>query len=192
MSNTLPGGNTPTAQAIDATTVYLRTVTDPSSKAILLATDGEPNCATGSSSSTPNVPATIEAISAARTAGFPVYVVGIGPSVGSLDNFAQAGGTQKYYPATSATELVSALAAISTAVTTCTFTAATPPPDANNLAVYLDKNLIAKDPTNGWSFGSNTQTIVLNGTACTKVTSGQATNVQLLYGCGGLPPAILP
>jgi len=35
-------------------------------------------------------------------------------------------------------------------------------PDPNNIAVYLDTSLLAKDPTNGWSL-SGTQTIVLNG-----------------------------
>ena len=54
-------------------------VKDQNTKYILLATDGEPNCASGGSS-TPNVPATVDAIAAAKAAGFPVYVIGVGPS----------------------------------------------------------------------------------------------------------------
>jgi hypothetical protein len=189
--NAAPGGNTPTAQAIEAATTYLKSVSDPNNKVILLATDGEPNCATGGSS-TPNVPATVDAITAARTAAFPVYVIGIGPSVGNLNNLAQAGGSGTYYPATSTTDLASALAAISTALTTCTFTLPTPPPDPNNVAVYLDKMLVTKDPANGWSFGATTQTIVLNGSSCAKVTNGYATTVQVLFGCGGPPPQNIP
>jgi hypothetical protein len=192
IASTSPGGNTPTAQAIAAATAYLKTVTDANNKVILLATDGEPNCASGGSS-TPNVPATLDAITAAKTAGYPVYVIGIGPSVGNLDNFAQAGGTDKYFPATSAADLTSALTAISTAVTTCTFNSPTPPPDPNNVAVYLDKKLVAKDPANGWSFGASTQTIVLNGSSCDLVTSGKATSVEILFGCPGIdPPKIIP
>ncbi len=192
ISGTSPGGNTPTAQAVDAATTYLKGVTDPNNKVILLATDGEPNCAQ-SGSSTPNVPATVDAITAAKTAGFPVYVIGIGPSVGNLDNFAQAGGTQKYYPATSPADLASALVAISTAVTTCTFTSPTAPPDPNNVAVYLDKKLVTKDPANGWSFGANDRTIILNGSSCDAVTSGTATSVVILFGCPGIdPPKVIP
>jgi hypothetical protein len=192
ISSTSPGGNTPTAQAIAAATAYLKTVSDANNKVILLATDGEPNCASGGSG-TPNVPATVDAITAAKTAGYPVYVIGIGPSVGNLDNFAQAGGTDKYFPATSAADLTSALTAISTAVTTCTFNSPTPPPDPNNVAVYLDKNLVTKDAANGWSFGATNQTIVLNGNSCDLVTSGKATAVQILFGCPGVdPPKIIP
>jgi hypothetical protein len=189
IANTKTGGNTPTAQTIQAVTTYYKTVNDSNNHVILLATDGEPNCASGGSS-TPNVQATIDAITAAYQAGFTVYVIGIGPSVGNLDNFAQAGGTGHYYPATSPQALTDAFSTISKAVTTCTFTSPTSPPDVNNVAVYLDKNLVQKDNANGWSFGANDKTIVLNGSSCAKITSGAASNVQILYGCPGdkLPP----
>jgi hypothetical protein len=190
-----PQNNTPTAQAIDAATAYLKTVTDPNNKVILLATDGEPNCKPGSSSQTTNVDGTLTAITNAKAAGFPVYVIGIGPSVGNLDNFASAGGTGHYYPASSPADLASAFASISQTVTTCTFVAPNPPPDPNNIAVYLDKNLVQKDASNGWSFGSNNQTIVLNGSSCAKITSGSASNVQILFGCPGdtqPPPSTIP
>ena len=195
IANVTPSNNTPTAQAIQAATAYLQKVNDPNNKVILLATDGEPNCAPGGQSGTANVQGTVDAITAARSAGFLVYVIGIGPSVGNLDNFAQAGGTSHYYPASSPEDLTAAFAAISQAVTTCTFTAPTPPPDPNNVAVYLDKNYIPKDAANGWSFGSNNQTIVLNGSSCDKITSGAASNVQILFGCPGdtqPPPMTIP
>jgi len=47
ISTTQPGNNTPTAAAITAAKKYLDGVTDPNKKVILLATDGEPNCAAG-------------------------------------------------------------------------------------------------------------------------------------------------
>ena len=191
ISSVTPGGNTPTARAVTAAMNYLLTVTDPNTKVILLATDGEPNCL-GGSGSTSDVAGTTTAIGAALTAGYKVYVIGIGPSVGNLDNFAQAGGTDHYYPATSAADLATALAAISKAVSSCTFEMSQSPPDPNNLAVYMDGALISKDSANGWSFGSNSQTVILNGTACDKITSGAATNVQVLFGCPGQsPPQIL-
>jgi hypothetical protein len=192
IASTQPGGNTPTAQAIQAATAYLQTVTDQNTKSILLATDGEPNCASGGSS-TPNVQATVDAIAAAKAAGFPVYVIGIGPSVGDLDNFAVAGGTPNYFPATSPQALTDAFTSISKAVTTCTFDLAQAPPDANNVAVYLDKSMVAKDSANGWSLGANSLTIVLNGSTCDRITSGAATQVQVLFGCPGIsPPLFIP
>ena len=186
-----PNGNTPTASAISAATSYLKTVTDPNTKVILLATDGEPNCKAGSRSSTSDVDGTVTAIGAALTAGYKVYVIGIGPSVGNLDNFAQAGGTDHYYPATSAQDLADALAAISKAVSSCTFEMAQTPPDVNNVAVYLDGALVTKDSTNGWSFGANPETVLLNGTTCEKITSGAATKVQVLFGCPGQQPPLI-
>jgi hypothetical protein len=184
-----PGGNTPTEQAIEAATTYLKTVSDQNTKYILLATDGEPNCLPNDKNNAdPNVQGTVDAITAAKNAGFLVYVIGIGPSVGNLDNFAVAGGTGHYFPATSPQALSDAFASISVAVTTCTFALNQAPPDANNIAVYVDKNLVEKDPANGWSYGANSLTVVLNGTTCDKITSGAATQVQVLFGCAGSPP----
>jgi hypothetical protein len=191
IASTSPQNNTPTAQAIKAAVGYLNGVSDPGNKVILLATDGQPNCASGGSS-TPNVDATIAEIAAAKEAGYQVYVIGIGPSVGNLNNFAQAGGTGEYFPATSPQQLADALAQISSVVASCSFTLAKPPTgaDLTNVAVYLDKNLVKQDADNGWSFGANSQTIVLNGDTCEKVKSGQATNVQVVFGCETPLPVI--
>jgi hypothetical protein len=182
-------GSTPTAKAITAATSYLQTVNDPNTKVILLATDGEPNCkASARDTSASDVGGTTTAIQAALAAGFKVYVIGIGPSVGDLDNFAKAGGTDKYYPATSANDLVADLAAISKAVASCTFAMSQTPPDPDNVAVYLNGNLAKKDDPDGWSFGSNSQTVVLNGIACDQITSGASSNVQVLFGCPNQVP----
>lgn len=188
-----PGGNTPTASAITAATNYLKTLTDPNAKVILLATDGQPNCKAGSrDKGTSDVDGTVAAIDAALTAGYRVYVIGIGPSVGNLDNFAIAGGTDHYYPANSATDLANALATISKAVSSCTFELAQNPPDPSNVAVYLDGNLVPMDAANGWAFGGTSQTVVLTGTTCEQVTSGSGSRVQVLFGCPGqAPPPIL-
>ena len=192
MANVSPANNTPTAAAIATATAYLKTVGDVNSKAILLATDGDPNCAGGAATAS-DVTGTVAAIAAATRSGFPVYVVGIGPSVGNLDNFARAGGTGNYYPATSPQDLTNALKAITTAVATCSFTLTTVPPDASNVSVYLDKSLVPKDVSNGWSFGANNQTVVFAGSYCAAITSGAASNVQALFGClGAGAPQVLP
>jgi hypothetical protein len=184
-----PGNSTPTAAAIAAATKYLDGVSDPNNKVILLATDGEPNCINGdSNNSESDVPGTKNAIKAALTAGFKVYVIGIGPSVGNLDDFAQAGGTTNYYPATSPQDLAEALAAISQVVASCTFTLSQTPKDPNNLAVYLDTNLV---PNTGWSYTASSQTVELNGSYCDAIKKGTATTVQVYFGCGETPPPII-
>ena len=184
-----PLGATPTATGITAATDYLKGVSDGNNRVILLATDGEPNCKPGSpEANTPDVDGTVAALKAALALGFRSYVIGIGPSVGNLDNFARAGGTDHYYPASSAAELANALASISKAVSSCTFTMSQVPPDPANVAVYLDGKLLAQDPANGWTFGATSQTVMLNGTSCDAITSGAASKVQILFGCAGEAP----
>ena len=196
IGNVSPANNTPTAQAITAATTYLKTVTDTNGKFILLATDGEPNCGGSGTNggTTANVQGTIDAITAAKAAGFSVYVIGIGPSVGNLDSFAAAGGTTNYFPASSPQALTDAFASISKLVATCVFTSTTPPPDPNNIAVYLNKGLVTKDDVNGWSFGSDTSTVILNGTSCTEAMAATGSSVQILFGCPGgpPPPSVIP
>jgi hypothetical protein len=194
IESTTPANNTPTAQALNAATEYLKWLTDPYPKTILLITDGEPNCAPGSAgSSTPNQAGTIAEIRAAYAAGFRVYVVGIGPSVGNLDNFAIAGGTERFYSAASLADLDSALASISTSVAPCIFTLPARPPDPNNVGVYFENKLVAKDDVDGWSFVNDTQAIVLGGAACDKLRTSLDATVTVLFGCPGIPlPPFLP
>jgi hypothetical protein len=184
--------STPTAAALKAATAYLETLTDGRPRFILLATDGEPNCANGSTSGS-DVNGAATAAKAAYDAGFPVYVVGIGPSLSNLKQLAQSGGTTDYYPVTSSQQLVDAFASISKLVASCTFSLTSVPPDLKNVAVYLDKNLVQQDASNGWSFGGGNLSILLNGDTCDKVTSGKATSVQVLFGCPGVdPPLFIP
>jgi len=183
--------STPTAAALKAATAQLQALTDSNPRFILLATDGEPNCAGNPPSiNRPDVPGASAAAQAAKDAGFPVYVIGIGPNPGDLTTVAQAGGTNDYYKVSSPQELVDAFSTISQLVATCSFTLDSTPPDPNNIAVYLDKNLVQQDSTNGWSLSGN-NTVVLNGDTCSKVMSGQATTVQVLFGCQGPPPSTI-
>jgi hypothetical protein len=194
IAGTTFGGETPTGFAITAATAYLKTQTDANSKAILLATDGKPNCG-GSPPSVyeEDVTGTTDAVTAALNAGFLVYVVGIGTgtSIANLDTLAQAGGTGSYYPAQSSDELTNALTSISKAAT-CTFALAEIPPDPKDVAVYLNKNMVPRDASNGWSFGANSQTVLLHGSFCEQALSEPAGIVQVLFACGLPVPPILP
>jgi Mg-chelatase subunit ChlD len=185
--------STPTAAALTAATAYLKGLNDGNEKTILLATDGEPNCGgTRPSSSTDDLTGATTASAAAAAAGFPVYVVGIGPTPGNLTQLAQAGGTGDFYPVNSPQQLADALSSITKLVGSCSFKADQPPPDPNNVAVYVNKQKLAQDADNGWTFGANPQEIVLTGDNCTQMSSGNQVDVQILFGCPGqdFPPQI--
>lgn len=184
---------TPTALAIENATAYLQGLTDSNEKVILLATDGQPNCADGNVNNADLEGATA-ACAAAQAAGIPVYVVGIGPDLGNLSELAQAGGTDDYYQVNSPEQLADALTAISKVVGSCTYQTDTAPEDPENVAVYVNKQLIEKDAADGWKYGSSTQEIVLTGSYCQDITDGKDTAVQILFGCPGAPPfdPILP
>jgi hypothetical protein len=184
-----PAGNTPTAAAITAAATYIATVTDGLKQAILLATDGYPNCFGGQINNIDDMDATLLAIAGAAALGIPVYVIGIGPNVEKLDSMAKTGGTGSYYPATSPKQLGDALNAISKIVaTTCTFETPTPPPDDSKVWVYVDKTLVAEDPGSGWTFGATSSTIVLTGGYCTDFMAGKTADVQVIFGCKDEPP----
>ncbi len=186
---------TPTAAAITAAADYLKTLNDGNDKFILLATDGEPNCGPNPNTGQPDintvdVTGASAAAKAAYDAGFPVYVVGIGPNLGNLTEIAKAGSgdAKDYYPVTSPEQLAEALSSISKFVGSCTFTSKEPPPDPENVAVYVNKQLIAKDANEGWEYGATKQDIELHGSYCDNIMAGQETSVQILFGCPGAPP----
>jgi hypothetical protein len=178
--------------AINAAVAYLQTLTDTNGKYILLATDGEPNCLSGGGggSSSPDVEGTRLAIAAAAAAGFKVYVIGVGPETGNLDNFAIAGGTAHYYPALSPQDLNAALATIVGTVASCTFNLATVPQDPTNVVVEFngDKSLRAPRDINqveGWNYTSSAnRAIQLYGSWCDNVTNGTYKTAVVLMGCG--------
>jgi hypothetical protein len=192
-----PGGNTPTRAAITAAVTYLKTLTDTNGKYILLATDGEPNCLTtgggrgGGGSGSSDVPGTVAAITAAAAAGFKVYVIGVGPETGNLDNFASAGGTDHYYPALSPQDLNAALATIVGTVASCTFSLGKAPLDPTNVAVQFNGDSSLRAPqdtthTNGWDYTSSSDTTIqLYGSWCDNVTNGTYTAATILEGCPG-------
>ena len=169
LSATGPGGATPTAEAVkSASSMLLGMRAATSARALVLATDGGPDCnmaldpdtcvcASGTSDNcNKNGKAnmclddarTIEALEAARDAGAPTYVIGIQSEkndvlVGVLDAMADAGGRPQsgdvhYYSAKSESELESALAAIRDQVGVCSYLTASVPDDGGSITVTID------------------------------------------------------
>jgi hypothetical protein len=193
IASTTPNYNTPTRAAIETATAYLSSLQDGRPKYILLATDGQPNCAQGGEYATsPDLAATLQAIAAAYAAGIKVHVIGVGPSAGNLDAMAEQGGTGNYYPALSPETLSAALDSIVGAVTSCVYTMSPTPPDPSNLGVYLDKQLVPQSASDGWTLGSG-NSVVFHGPTCDGIKAGRYGNVQVLFGCPGWSvPQVIP
>jgi hypothetical protein len=191
ITGTSPGNQTPTMAAIKAAVAYFNTLNDGLPHYILLATDGEPNCDPGTSSSVTDasVMDTAGVIGTANTgSGIKTYVIGIGPSSGNLDAFAAAGGTSKYFPAQSPDALTSAFSTIAGTVASCVFKMADTPPDPTNLGVYLDSTTkVPRDPAEGFSLGADNLTVTLNGSYCDKIKDGTFKLLQVFFGCAGVP-----
>jgi hypothetical protein len=143
--------------------------------------------------------ATIGAVAALKSAGIPVYVVGLPgtstPAYASLlDQLAVSGGTAlatspKYYRVDTSNEsvLLAALKKIAAQiVATCEFKLTSTPEQANQVNVYLDEVVVPKDPVNGWKIEGPTVTLL--GSSCSKVLAGDILDVRIITGCPTVEP----
>jgi hypothetical protein len=196
----MPSSYTPTEAALNAAVAYMQTVTDPNPKFLLLATDGLPNCAPNDRNVTDDdSPGTVTAVTNAKTAGFPTFVVGIGNTMGTatLNMLATAGGEPQvgsadgnsFYEVNSTADLEAALTKIVGMVASCTIPLTGVNGTLDKVAVSAKDSSgntvqITQDPANGWSYTDTTMTtIILNGTACTDLQNGSYSNFQFIYTC---------
>ncbi len=161
-----------------------------------------PNCCappSGFEESCLDSAATQSAVAALKSAGIPVYVIGL-PGTSNpvyanlLDQLAIAGGTAlptspKYYRVDSTNNdvLLAALKKIAAQiVSTCEFKLTTVPAQANQVNVYFDEVVVPADPVNGWKIEG--QTVTLLGDSCTKVLAGDVLDVRIITGCPTVEP----
>jgi hypothetical protein len=196
-----PAGSTPTTTAMTLAGDYLAGLTTPNPRFIVLVTDGQPTCAGGNGNGDDS-PAAVAAVAAQAARGYQTFVIGVATAsdamaTATLTQMSTAGmrprpGTPNYYVVNNTAELVTALGLIGTQVASCTFNLASPPPDPNNVVVVADgKIVVPKDalPTdNGWMYGAGMTSITLTGTYCQDVLNAVTTNVEALFGCGGITP----
>ncbi len=209
LDNTEPAGGTPTADALQAGFTSLQgRRTGSTARALVLATDGVPNC---NFSLDPRAcfcvmpPCTaaecvdddrsVERVRAGADAGIPTYVIGIeAPGAvftQALDRMAVAGGralpgTTKYYSAASAAELARAFSAIRDQVARCTFLTSSVPNATGSIRVEVNGVVVPFDPTGqfGWNWTDRPNgELVFRGASCTQVM-GQMLRLEALVGCG--------
>ena len=204
-----PGGATPTAAALDVANAALLSVrSSRSARAMVLATDGGPNCngalnpgsctcadqGTGcrrNANQCLDDVRTVARIASYAGQGVPTFVIGIGndAATATLDAMAVAGGrpqsgAHKYYAATSEQELDGALVAIRDKVGACTYLTPSVPDAQGHITLSIDGKPVVLDDANGWAWiDQSNGELVLSGDAC-KLVSGAALNVVATVSCG--------
>ena len=186
---------TPTRRVIQGAVSYLTGLTDPNPKFILLATDGQPNCATATTLNTDDSAGTQQAVADALAMGIPTFVVGIGNTgaVATMNRMAIAGGrpktggTTSYYQVDDAAALEQPRSAPSSDRRRAARSISARAPDgttAKGLGVFGDGAPITMDPANGWSFkDAHMTSIILNGPICDQVLSGTIHDVTVAFVC---------
>jgi hypothetical protein len=197
------GNGTPTGDAIKKATAYLKS-RNVSNQFIVLATDGEPSCPSDGDKA---LTYAVQAITDAKNAGFPTYVIGVidpvenKSTVPRLNAMAEAGGTarsdnpvaDKYYQAYSQEELTNALKAVTGQVVSCVFEFTSKPPVPTNIAVSVNGKWLDQDTTKaqGWDYTSDQYTALeLHGDACQEVKTASENKVDIIFGCPGKPIVI--
>lgn len=189
-----PGSSTPTRAAETNAAAYLRTLTDANPKVILLATDGQPNCAgngMGNNAGMADDQPTIDAVAAVAGMGIPSYVIGVGMTgaEATLNSMAMAGGhpqaaTPFYYPVASTADLTAALTMIQgMANLPCQFALRGMVTDPKMVSVTIP-GITA--PT--FTLDNGGRGITFTGATCDMLTAGNVTNVAINIGCQQLIP----
>jgi hypothetical protein len=192
---------TPTAAVVKNSVQYLKTLTDENPKFLLVATDGEPNCARTTSVGTSDATGATNAVTEAAAEGIPTFVVGIATASSAaansaLDSMAVAGGkpqtsgATKYYAVSDTDTLKTVLNEIIGLAASCTVSLENTPEGEWTIAISAkdatDKTIaIPNDPANGWSYTDTTtkSSIILSGEACDNLKTGKYSNLQFVYTC---------
>ncbi|MBI5494132.1 MAG: VWA domain-containing protein [Deltaproteobacteria bacterium] len=201
-----PGGGTPTGTSLQQALQYLRGRDTTRPRAVVLATDGAPNCTysydpnscvctnpQGCNDSRNCLDATgaVSAVNALASEGISTFVVGI-PGTDAyasvLDQMAVAGGTAlpaggaRYYRTTNQSDLQSALDAISTRIAACRFELQNPPDTSESFQVTIDGIPVnySASHSNGYDLTGG-RTVEFFGQACDGLAQGGSHTVRVEY-----------
>jgi hypothetical protein len=196
-----PNSSTPTTLAIRNATNYLKTLTDPNPKFILLVTDGIPTCGKAMCAAGVNVGngSTMQcddanAIAMVKTVhdeGYPTFVLGVGtsgsPGDGTLSQMATNGGyprndTPAYYPIDKAADLTAAFQAITGMVGKCFF-AISPALKSGQTVTSVTADGTPLAP--GDYTLVNTNGVQLMGQKCDDFTNGTIKKIEVQVSCNG-------
>src|SRR6185369_5972132 len=200
-ATTPDGVGTPTGDAINAAVTYLKTLTEPNPKFILLATDGEPTCVGTTNNTNQARTFAVQAVTDAANAGFKTVVIGVATTkaaaTNALNDMAIAGQmprvdsdptAPKFYLASTKDDLVKSLQQITGQVSSCVFNLTSTPPDPDNIAVKINGQKAPRDAThtNGWDYlGTGYKQVEVFGQWCDQLKAADANKVNFILGCPG-------
>lgn len=125
------------------------------------------------------------------TADVPTFVVGFGGDVNpaALDKLAIAGGKPNpaappsYYQADDQAALEAALGKIVASVVGCDFALDKAPPNTKELYAFLNNKPVTRDDPDGWVYDAAANKVTFQGTSCTALQDGSATDIDITFGC---------
>lgn len=206
------GVGTPTARALIQAANYLAARSTSTSKYIVLASGGEPTCASDglcSGATTADYARTKDTVAhVASVLGIPVAIAAVAlPAAGNsyqpsgrlqlFTDLANLGGMPSttpgrpaYYAIASASDLAVALGTLNAQMTSCSFLLPDPVAWPDNVAVLLSDDRIAKDVSHqdGWDYGDSGTSVVLFGKPCDNArTLGGLASLAFVTGCPATP-----
>jgi hypothetical protein len=192
------GAGTPTRNAVTAAGQFMSHMTDGARKYLLLATDGEPNCADGARDpNASDATATVATVGQLEQSGVSTFVVGVAADAtadATLSSLARAGGearqaTVAYFPTTNARELETSLGVVARQVALCTFDLNPAPPVGDTISLAVGARPFPRNQAHtgdGWDFTNAGKSIALYGAACDAVQGGGAITAQYVCGTGSM------
>lgn len=157
---------------------------------VVFATDGEPTCTTGTTST--DLPAKW------KGQGIPTYVVGL-PGAGqqTLQTIATAGGTNQVFLPTDGAQLQQQLSQIASTIVkrtlnSCAIHFNQVPRDLNKVVLVVTEaasgnKFVVNQGPDGWTLAPDGSQATLEGATCTDATSGRFSNVSFAFGCVDAP-----
>jgi hypothetical protein len=109
-------------------------------------------------------------------------VVGLGVNASSLDQVAQAGGTQGLLAADDQQTLTDALSKIARGAVSCDLVLDKDPPDIAQVYVFFNDALPALAKSE-WSYAASTRTITFLNQRCDDLRDGKVTDIDVVFGC---------
>lgn len=197
-------GNAPTREAIRIAALYLSGLPGlfvPGPQAILLVTDGEPDCGAGAvDPRAPDTDAAVASIFDAATRGVPTFVIGVGALDAAADDamsrMAAAGGlarsgSPRYYPAADAHGVFDATNRLIATVGGCMFAVPDPPGTSgatsrDHISLLANGSAVPRDAShvNGWDYMDSSQTgVQVYGPVCDAIRAGSVASVTIVFNC---------
>ncbi len=192
---------TPTAEAISAANQAVLTATLTGTTAIILVTDGEPNCNWDQAAST-QILSNLDQTYAIKTyvVGLPGSMGGNGPSV--LTALAQAGGTMQYLTPTDQMQLQQKIhdIVVSTVMAgfdSCSIDLMPPTSTPDKLQLVVEETANPGIPesvphdlgsSGGWTISADGSHVELVGGLCTSAMGGTFSKLTFEFGCKDIPP----